>query len=102
MKETLPKPSKKEATIAKQKHYEGITDSIMFSIVEIKPDITFATSFISRFTKISSYQHNKVIKTILQYLKTTKDTGIMYAGEQGGDLIIKRYSDFNWTGNHNY
>lgn len=35
---------KDEATIAKQERYQGMTGFIMFSIVETRPNISFATS----------------------------------------------------------
>ncbi len=69
-------------------------------MVEMRPDIAFATSVVSRFAKNPSHQHNEVVKTILQYLKATRDTGITYRGEQRGDLIIKGYSDSDWAGDH--
>lgn len=93
MKETLLEPSKKEATAAKQKCYQGMTGLIMFSMVETRPNIAFAISVVSQFAKNSSYQHSKAMKTILQYLKATRDIGITYGEEQGEDLIIKRYSN---------
>lgn len=74
--------------------------SIIFFIVETRPDIAFANSVISRFTKNSFHQHSKAMKTILQYLKTIRETRIMYDEEQRGDLIIKRYSDSNWASDH--
>lgn len=70
-----------------------MTDSIIFSIVEIRSDITFATSVVSQFAKNPSYQHIKAVRTILQYLKATRDIGITYGEEQGEDLIIKNYSN---------
>lgn len=93
MKKTPLELSEKKATTAKQKRYQGITDSIIFFIVETRPDIAFATSIISQFAKNSSYQHTKAMKTILQYLKATRDIRITYEREQGGNLIIKRYSN---------
>ncbi len=70
-----------------------MTGSIIFSMVETRPDITFATSVVSRFAKNPSHQHSEAVKTILQYLKATRDTGITYGGEKRGDLIIKGYSN---------
>ena len=69
-------------------------------MVETRTDIAFATSVVSRFAKNPSHQHTEAVKTILQYLKATRDTGITYGGEQGGDLIIKGYSDSDWAGDH--
>lgn len=62
-------------------------------MVEMRPDIAFATSIVSRFIKNPFHQHNKSIKTIFKYLKATKETRIIYKGEQREDLTIKGYFD---------
>ncbi len=93
MKETPLEPSEKKATAAERECYQGMTGSIMFSMVETRPNIAFGTSIVSRFAKDPSHQYSEAVKTIFRYLKATRDTGITYGGEQGGDLIIKEYSD---------
>lgn len=50
----------------------------MFSMVETRPDIAFATSLVSRFAKNSSHHHTEVVKTILKYLKGSKHRDIIY------------------------
>ncbi len=102
MKEAILLPNKgPEASQANRKRYQGMTGSLIFSIVETRPDIAFATSVVSRFAKNLSQQHTKAVKTIMRYLKATKTVGIMYGnGEGSGDLIIKGYSDSNWAGDH--
>lgn len=40
-----------QASFAERKRYQGMTGSIMFSIVETKPDIAFAILIVSRFAK---------------------------------------------------
>lgn len=74
--------------------------SIMFYIVETILDITIAIFVVSRFTKNSTHQYSKVIKTIFQYLKATRETKIIYRRERYGDLIIKIYSNSDWAGSH--
>lgn len=76
-----------------------MTELLIFSMVETRPDITFATSVISRFAKNVSRQHTKAVKTIMRYLKTTKTVGIIYGNNTGGgNLIIKGYSNSDWNG----
>lgn len=55
---------KNEATAAKKERYQKMTDFIIFLIIEIKPDISFATSVASRFAKNLGYQYTEVVKTI--------------------------------------
>lgn len=47
--------------------------SIMFSMVETRPDVAFTTLVASCFAKNPGHQQIEVVKTILQYLKGTKD-----------------------------
>lgn len=53
----------------KKKRYQRMTNSLIFSIVEIRSNITFSIVVAARFTKNSSHTHSKAIKTIFQYLK---------------------------------
>lgn len=52
----------------------------MFSIVETRPDITFATSVVAWFTKNPGHQYIKVVKIVLQYLKSSKLREITFGG----------------------
>lgn len=70
-----------------------MTDSLIFSIVEIKLDITFATSIASRFTKNNGHQYIKSMKMILRYLKSMKECEIAYSEQS--ELLIKGYLDSN-------
>ena len=78
MKETalLKQRTKKEAIPSKKERYQGITGSLMFSIVETRPDIAFATSVASCFAKNPGHQHTEAVKTIMQYLKGSNKRGI--------------------------
>lgn len=96
MKETLLLLHEgKETIAAEKKRYQGMTGSIMFSIVKTRPDIAYIISVISRFAKNLLHLYSKAVKTIFCYLKTTRNIGFTYGGKQGGDLIISGYSDSN-------
>lgn len=74
--------TEREASPPKKKRYQGMIGSIIFSMVETRLDIAYATLLISHFTKNLSYQHTEVVKTILKYLKWSKNRGIAYDGEE--------------------
>lgn len=77
MKEGTLLPSERtEASSAEQERYQGMTGSLMFSMVETRPDIAFAISVVSRFAKNPSRQHTEAVKTIMRYLKATRSVGI--------------------------
>lgn len=85
-----------EATTAEKERYQGMTGSIMFFMVETRPDISFATSVASRFAKNPGHQHTEAVKTIFRYLKGSRDQGITYGGQD--KLLVEGYLDSDWAG----
>ena len=98
--ELTPSPDEIEASQANREKYQAMTGSLMFSMVETRPDIAFSTSVASRFAKNPGHIHTEAVKRILKYLKGTKERGIVYGG--GGadidNLTIEGYSDSDWAG----
>lgn len=70
--------------------------SIIFSIVETRSDVAFVTLVASCFAKNPDYQYTKAMKTILWYLKRSRDWSITYRGKN--QLFIEGYSNFDQTG----
>ena len=62
-----------QAIATEKEKYQGMIGSIMFSIVETRPDIAFATSVTAQFVKNSGHQHIEAVKIILQYFKGSKE-----------------------------
>lgn len=85
-----------QATDAEIEKYQRMTGSLMFSMVETRPDIAFSTSVASPFFKNPSHQHTEAVKTIMKYLKGSRTRGITYGGEE--ELKIQGYSDSDWAG----
>lgn len=82
-----------KVTQIEKKRYQRITNLLMFSIIETRPDIAFFITFITYFAKNLSHLYFEVIKNILQYFKGSINCRITYNREK--KLIIKRYSDSN-------
>ena len=61
-----------EASASEKERYQGMTGSLMFSMVETRPDIAFTTSVASRFAKNPSHLYIEAVKTILRYMKDSK------------------------------
>ena len=76
----------RETSTIKQQQYQGMIGSIIFSIVETRPKVGFATSVASCFAKNPGNQHTEAVKTILQYLKGTRDQDITYLAKTGSSL----------------
>lgn len=85
-----------KATEAEKERYQGMTGSLMFLMVEIRPDIAFSVAVAARFAKNPSHTHTEAVKTILRYLKGSIDRGITYGGED--KLLGEGYSHSNWAG----
>lgn len=92
----LTQRTEREASPFEKERYQGMTRSIMFLMVKTRPDIVFAISLVSRFAKNLSHQYTKAVKTILKYLKGSKEREITYKGKE--ELKIEGYSDSNWVG----
>lgn len=58
-----------------------------------------ATLVISRFVKNLSCQQTKIVKTIFQYFKRSKNTDITNKGQN--KLFLKGYSNFKYVDNKN-
>ena len=86
-----------EAIQAKKERYQGMTGSLMFSMVKTRPDIAFAIAVATRFAKNPSHAYTEAVKTILRYMKGSINRGITYGDEE--KLLIESYSDSDWTGN---
>lgn len=80
-----------QAIAAEKERYQGMTGSIMFSMVETRPDIAFATSVAARFAKNPGHQHTEAVKIILRYLKGSRERGITFGGQD--KLLVEGYSD---------
>ena len=68
----------------------------MFSMVKTRSDIAFAISVASRFAKNPSHQHTEAVKTILRYMKGSRQRGITYGGQD--KLSIEGYSNSDGAG----
>lgn len=97
MKETalLEPKTEGEAFPSEKERYQGRTGLLMFSMVETRPDIAFAIFVASRFVKNPGHHHIEAVKTILQYLKRSRDRGITYGSQEW--LLVEEYSDSDWA-----
>lgn len=82
-----------KAMQAKEAKYQKTTGSLIFSIVDIRPDITFSIAVSVCFAKNLSHSHFEVVKSILRYLKGSINFEITYGRDK--KLIIKGYSNFD-------
>jgi hypothetical protein len=97
MKEEKLLPNSKQATEQDIKTYGAKVGSIMFSMIETRPDIAYATGTVSRYSKNPGTQHKNAVQDIFRYLAKSTTRGITYGGQS--ELQLTGYSDSDWGGN---
>ncbi|KAL0405834.1 UNVERIFIED_CONTAM: Retrovirus-related Pol polyprotein from transposon TNT 1-94 [Sesamum latifolium] len=68
--------------------YASAVGSIQYAVQCTRPDVTFALSVTSRYQTCAGEAHWTAVKTILKYLRRTKDMFLVYGG---GELILEGY-----------
>ena len=71
--------------------YASAIGFIMYAIICTLPDVSYALSMTSRFQSNPGEGHWTAVKNILKYLKRTKDSFLVYGGEER--LVVKGYTD---------
>jgi tRNA C32,U32 (ribose-2'-O)-methylase TrmJ len=71
--------------------YASAIGSIVYAMICTHPDISYALSAMSRYQSNYGEAHWTIIKSILQYLRRTKEAFLMFGGED--ELVVKGYSD---------
>ncbi|KAL0394828.1 UNVERIFIED_CONTAM: hypothetical protein Slati_4449000 [Sesamum latifolium] len=70
--------------------YASAVGSIQYVVQCTRPDVAYALTVTSRYQACAGEAHWGAIKSILKYLKRTKDMFLIYGG---GELILEGYSD---------
>ncbi|KAL0420457.1 UNVERIFIED_CONTAM: Retrovirus-related Pol polyprotein from transposon TNT 1-94 [Sesamum latifolium] len=73
--------------------YAFAVGSIQYIVQCTRPDVDYALSVTSRHQACVGEVHLSAVKTILKYLKRTKDMFLIY---DSGELILEGYSDANF------
>ncbi len=92
-------PEDAESTEKARSEYSAMIGSIMFLMVQTRPDIAQATSTLARFAKNPGRTHEEAAKVVLRYLQGSRDRGITYGGGAEDPLRPVGYSDADWAGN---
>ena len=89
-KENCPKSSDDKDRM-KKVPYASAIGSIMYAMICTRPDVSYALSMTSRYQSNPGEGHWTAVKNILKYLKRTKDSFLIYGGDE--ELVVKGYTD---------
>src|SRR5436190_329827 len=70
----------------------------MYIAVNTRPDIAYATSFLSQFNTCYTLAHWQAAKRILRYLKGTIDVSLIFE-KNDCKINVKGYADADWANN---
>ena len=89
-KEDCPKSSDDKGRMSKVPYASAI-GSIMYVMICTHPDVSYALSMTSRFQSNPGEGHWTAVKNILKYLKRTKDSFLIYGGDE--ELVVRGYTE---------
>ena len=72
--------------------YASAIGSIMYAMLCTRPDVSYALSTTSRYQSDPGEIHWTTVKNILKYLRRTKDTFLLYGGQED-ELVVNGYTD---------
>ena len=73
--------------------YASAIGSIIYAMLCTRPDVAYALSVTTRFQTNPSEPHWVAVKTILKYLRRTKELFLIYRRD---DLKVRGYTDSNF------
>ena len=77
-----------------QEEYAKIIGSLMYAMINTRPDIACAIGILSRFTSNPNSEHWKELSRVMRYLKQTINYGLHY---RCTNPVLECYSDANWA-----
>ena len=82
-----------KATPADTREYQSMVGSLMYPMIQTRPDICHAVTMLSRYNHNPNAKHVAAVKRVIRYLKGTINYGITY----GTDSTLTGYTDADWA-----
>ncbi|KAL4016333.1 hypothetical protein IC575_023981 [Cucumis melo] len=79
--------------------YASAVGSLMYAMLCTRPDICYAMGIVSRYQSNPGLAHWTAVKTILKYLRRTRDYMLVYGSK---DLILTGYTDSDFQTDRDY
>jgi hypothetical protein len=78
--------------------YPSIVGMLLYLCTNTRPDISFAVSQVARFSSNAKQSHAKAIKTLVRYLSSTKQFGMIIKPTK--EMALDLYVDADFAGLH--
>ena len=78
--------------------YAYAIGSIMYAMLCTRSNVSYALSMTSRYQSNHSESHQIVVKTILEYFRSLKDTFLIYGGQED-ELVVNSYTNTSFQSN---
>ena len=91
LSKTQPLSTKEERYHMNTIPYTFVIGSIMYAMLCTRPDVSYALSATSRYQSDPGDAHWVGVKNILKYLRRTKDSFLIYGGQE--ELAVIGYTD---------
>ncbi len=75
------------------KDYQSMVGSIMYAMIQTRPDICYSVTILSRYNHNPNVKHIAAVKRVLRYLRGTLDYGVTYGTDSG----LVGYTDADWA-----
>jgi hypothetical protein len=80
------------------KKYRQAIGSLIYLMINTRPDICYSVSVLSRFMQQPRELHWRYLKRLLRYVKTTIDYSIIYTKNSSKMIELVGYSDADYAG----
>ncbi|KAJ8575401.1 hypothetical protein ON010_g3812 [Phytophthora cinnamomi] len=80
------------------KPYRALIGCLLYITTCTRPDVAYIVTQLSRFLENPGQQHWKAAVRVLRYLKSTRDVGIVYNGNEE-KIVVEAYTDADWGSN---
>lgn len=77
-----------------QRDYQHVIGSLMYAAIHTRPDIAFALGRLSQYLSDPAEHHGRALKSLLRYVRSTVDLGLMFGNSGSSHLVGYSDSDY--------
>lgn len=85
-------PSQEQASKDMLEEYSSSVGSLMYGMVQTRPDLAFALSVTSRYSHNPNSQHMGMVNTILRYISGTRNLGLKLGGTELAQQLMPQWT----------